>query len=125
MAGHACNGWAFWSLAGAERPAHKAKAAPSDKPRTAAKAAPKTKGKNPAKNAGDKKNAKRKAARAAATGGSYSCGACPETFPTMKVATAHALTRRALTDLGPPCPTQAPRGAFRRCTCFALSPPSH
>jgi hypothetical protein len=33
--------------------------------------------------------------RAAANGESYGCGACGETFPTMKDATAHAMTHTA------------------------------
>jgi len=91
VVGHACNGWVFWSLAGAERPARKPKAAAKPKKSTA-KTAPSTKGKRPAKKAGGKRAAKPKTARAASEGDSYGCGACPETFPTMKAATAHALT---------------------------------
>ena len=87
--GHACNGWVFWSLAGAERPARKTKAAPPDKPKKTARAAPK-KGKKPAKGVGKKKS--KPANSASTSNGSYSCGACGEAFPTMKAATEHALT---------------------------------
>ena len=50
--------------------------------------------KEPAKaKAAKKGNAKSaKKPRAAAKGDSYGCGACGESFPTMKAATAHALT---------------------------------
>jgi hypothetical protein len=88
--GHACNGWAWWSLAGTERPARKTKAAPPDKPRKAAMPASKAKGKTPAKGAGKKKPKPAKAA--SKSNGSYGCGACGETFPTVKAATEHALT---------------------------------
>jgi hypothetical protein len=89
--GHACNGWAWWSLAGTERPARKTKAAPPDKPKkTARKSAPKAKGKTPAKGVGKKKPKPTKAALK--SNGSCGCGACGETFPTVKAATQHALT---------------------------------
>ncbi len=88
--GHACNGWAFWSLAGTERPARETKAAAPAKPKKAAKPASKATGKTPAKGGGRKKA---KPMKAASKGdGSYGCGACGETFPTMKAATEHALT---------------------------------
>lgn len=92
VVGHACNGWVFWSLAGTERPARKPKAAPPDKPKETAKAASKAEGKKPAKASKSKGSKKPKAVRAAATGDSYGCGACPETFPTVKAATEHAIT---------------------------------
>ncbi len=42
---------------------------------------------------GRAKSAKKpKAHRAATNGESYGCGVCSETFPTMKKATAHAMT---------------------------------
>jgi type IV secretory pathway VirB10-like protein len=91
MGGVACNGWRFWSVAGTE-PAPKPEA---EKP---VKAQKKPAAKKPQAKAAPKKSAKAKSAkkpkaqRAAAKGDSYGCGACPETFPTMKAATAHALT---------------------------------
>jgi hypothetical protein len=50
--------------------------------------------KAPAKKAkkGKGKKAPKKSARAATKSDSYGCGACGETFPTMKKATEHALT---------------------------------
>ena len=96
MGGVACNGWRFWSLKGAEKPKREPKAekpakAPTTK-KTPAKAAPKAKGKKAAK---AKPAKKPKAARMAAKGDSYGCGACGESFPTMKAATQHALTHTA------------------------------
>ena len=86
MGGVACNGWRFWSLQGTG-PVPKAKA---EKP---VKAAAKPKTKVAPKKAAKAKDAKKpKATRAAAKGDSYGCGVCAETFPTMKKATAHALT---------------------------------
>jgi hypothetical protein len=83
--GVAVNGWRFWSIEGT-LPERKAKA---DKPaKAAAKRAPAKK----ASKKSAKKAAKKKSARAATKGDSYGCGACGETFPTMKAATKHALT---------------------------------
>ena len=93
MGGVACNGWRFWSLPGTERPAHKPKAAATAK-KAAAKAAPKGRGTKPAKG-NSRKKSKPKAMRAAAQDDSYGCGACGETFPTMKAATQHALKHTA------------------------------
>jgi hypothetical protein len=78
--GVAVNGWRFWSLEG-------------DLKERKAKAAPKAAKKAPAKKAAKgKKAAKKKVARAAAAkGDKYGCGACGETFQTMKAATKHAL----------------------------------
>jgi hypothetical protein len=87
--GHACNGWAWWSLAGTEKPKREPKAK-ADKPTKAAKPAPKAKGEKPAKGAGKKKPKTTKAA--SKSNGSYGCGACGEMFPTVKAATEHALT---------------------------------
>jgi Restriction Enzyme Adenine Methylase Associated len=88
---HACNGWVFWSVEGTEKPKREPKAAAPDKPKkTAGKAAPKAKDKKPAKGAGKKKPKSAKAA--SKSNGSYGCGACGETFPTVKAATKHALT---------------------------------
>jgi hypothetical protein len=90
VTGGACNGWVFWSLSGDEtakpKKAKAAKAPAATKP-AKAKAPPK-------KGATAKrvKPKKAKAMRAAASGESYGCGVCPETFPTLKDATAHALT---------------------------------
>ncbi len=67
MGGVACNGWRFWSLQGTE-PARKPKA---EKP---ANAQPK---------------------KAPAKGDAYGCGACGESFPTMKAETKHALMHTA------------------------------
>jgi hypothetical protein len=90
MGGVACNGWRFWSLQGTE-PVRKAKA---EKPVKAEKepAAKKPVAKTAKKSAKAKSAKKPKAARAATKGDSYGCGACGETFPTMKAATAHAMT---------------------------------
>jgi hypothetical protein len=90
MDGVACNGWRFWSLAGTEKPARKAKAAAKPK----AEPKPKKgagKAKKPAKTKG-KKKASAKGHRMAAKGDSYGCGACGESFPTQKAAVEHALT---------------------------------
>jgi len=95
VTGGACNGWVFWSIAGTETPkrepkakADKPKKEPAAKKPATAKAAPKR---------GKAKSAKKgKASRAAAkSDASYGCGVCPEMFPTMKDATAHALTHTA------------------------------
>src|SRR3990172_1590561 len=64
MGGVACNGWRFWSLQGAEKPARTPKVAA--KPKAAAKAAPK--GKKPAKGAKAKTAKRPKAARMASKG---------------------------------------------------------
>jgi hypothetical protein len=85
--GVAVNGWRFWSLEG-DLKERKAKA----DPKAAKKAPAKKAAKRVAKKAA-KKAAKKKVARAAAAkGDKYGCGACGETFPTMKSATKHALT---------------------------------
>jgi hypothetical protein len=93
MDGVACNGWRFWSVEGTETP----KPEPKAKAEKPAKAKKEPAAKKPAKAApkksGKAKSAKKgKAMRAAATGASYGCGVCPETFPTQKKAVAHALT---------------------------------
>jgi hypothetical protein len=83
--GVAVNGWRFWSLELKERKANANKPAKAkSEPKAAAKKAPVKKGKKAAK--------KKKVAKAASKGDSYGCGACGETFPTMKAATTHALT---------------------------------
>jgi hypothetical protein len=89
MGGVACNGWRFWSLQGTEpaRTPKVEKPPKAQRKEAPAKAAPKAKGKNVAK--------KPKASRTAAKSDSYGCGVCPETFPTMKAATKHALTHTA------------------------------
>ncbi len=86
--GHACNGWAWWSLAGAEKPKREP-TAKADKPKKEPAAEKPAKRKAAPKESGAKKG---KAVRAAANGESYGCGACGETFPTVKAATEHALT---------------------------------
>jgi hypothetical protein len=93
MGGVACNGWRFWSLQGTETPKREPKAR-ADKPAKAKKepAAKKPAAKTAKKSGKSKSATKPKAQRAAAKGDSYGCGACGETFPTVKAATAHALT---------------------------------
>jgi hypothetical protein len=83
--GVAVNGWKFWSVAGAPWvEAKKAKAA-AKKEKGAVKPTAK-------KSKGTKKSAKAKRPKAqrAASGESYGCGVCGESFATMKAATAHA-----------------------------------
>jgi hypothetical protein len=89
VTGGACNGWVFWSVEGTEKPKRETKA-------TAERL---VKEKEPAakKKAVRKKSAKAKSTRKGksarmASAESYGCGVCPETFPTMKKATKHALT---------------------------------
>ncbi len=77
MTGVACNGWRFWSVQGTETPAREPKAEKSAK-------APK---KEPAKRA-----AKRGGQAKAASGDSYGCGVCGETFKTQKAAVTHTAT---------------------------------
>jgi hypothetical protein len=89
VTGGSCNGWVFWSVEGTEKPKLEPKAK-ADKP---AKAKKEPAAKKPAK-ASAKKSGKGKSARMA-TAESYGCGVCPETFPTMKKATAHAMTHTA------------------------------
>ena len=83
MDGVACNGWRFWSVEGTLP--ERAKKTNAEKPATK---------KAPAKKAGKGKKAakKGKAQREVAKGDSFGCGACGETFPSMKAATKHALT---------------------------------
>jgi hypothetical protein len=86
--GVAVNGWKFWSLEGTL----KERAPKSEKPAKAAKSksakAVKPKAKKGAKKS--VKKATKKVARAASAD-LYGCGVCPETFPTLKAATTHAL----------------------------------
>ncbi len=91
VTGGACNGWVFWSVEGTEKPKREPKAK-AEKPQREPKAEKPAKAKTPAKKA-SKKSAKKKAARAAraASDASYGCGVCPETVPTMKAATKHAM----------------------------------
>jgi hypothetical protein len=90
--GVAVNGWKFWSLEGTlkeRKPkAVKPKAEKPAKTKTAKTVKPK------AKKSAKKSKATKKGARAASRD-SYGCGVCPETFPTMKAATKHALTHTA------------------------------
>jgi hypothetical protein len=92
--GVSVNGWRFWSLEGTLKPAKERKpktAKPkAEKPATATKTKTAKAVKPKAKKKG-KKSAKKKVARAASHD-SYGCGVCPETFPTLKAATQHALT---------------------------------
>jgi len=92
MGGVACNGWRFWSLQGDLKPAKEPKAKKA-KAEQQAKAPAKKAAKKSAKK-GAQKTAKKKSARMASSG-SYGCGACGQEFPTMKLATAHALTHTA------------------------------
>ncbi len=95
MGGVACNGWRFWSLRGTEKPKREPNArAEKPKKEPAAKTPAKTKA-APKKAAKAKGAKKPKAQRAAAKGEAYGCGACGESFPTMKAATEHALTHTA------------------------------
>ena len=82
VTGGACNGWVFWHVEGIERTKLASKPKVKRKPRAETKKAP-------AKKKGATK--KPKAARAASVA-SFGCGVCPETFRTMKAATAHAMT---------------------------------
>jgi hypothetical protein len=92
MDGIACNGWRFWSIGGTEKPKRgpmadkpaRAKKEPAAKKPAKPKAAPK-------KSAKTKRAKQGKAMRAASKSNAvYGCGACGETFPTMKAATQHA-----------------------------------
>ncbi len=82
MGGVACNGWRFWSVQGSE-PARRERTPKAVKTKAAKKASGKK---------GAAKKPKGKAVRAASRSDSYGCGACGETFPTMKAATKHAMT---------------------------------
>jgi hypothetical protein len=90
VTGGACNGWVFWSVAGTEKPKREPKAK-AEKPKNepAAKKPAKTKA---AKKGGKTKSAKKGKSARMASGASYGCGACGESFPTQKKAVAHALT---------------------------------
>jgi hypothetical protein len=87
--GVAVNGWKFWSLEGTlKEPTPKAeKPAKAAKTKSAKAVKPKAKKKGAKKSA---RKATKKVARAASAD-LYGCGVCPETFPTLKAATAHAL----------------------------------
>jgi hypothetical protein len=89
MDGVACNGWRFWSIAGTEKPKREPKAKVEKAKKEPATKKPAAKKSAKAKSAKPKKS---RAMRAAATGESYGCGACGESFPTQKKAVAHALT---------------------------------
>ena len=90
MGGISCNGWRFWSLQGDLKPAKAAKEPKAEKP---AKAPAKKAAKKTAAKKG--KGAKKAKAARMASSGSYGCGACGAEFPTMKLATEHALTHTA------------------------------
>jgi hypothetical protein len=95
MDGVACNGWRFWSVEGTEAPKREPRAK-ADKPPKAKKEPaakkPKTRAAKKSGKAKGAKSKKSKAMRTAATGDSFGCGACGESFPTQKRAVAHALT---------------------------------
>jgi hypothetical protein len=93
MDGVACNGWRFWSIEGTQPPKREPKTK-ADKP-ARPKKEPAAKKPAKAKAAKKGKAKKGKAHRAAATGDSFGCGVCPETFPTQKRAVAHTLTHTA------------------------------
>ncbi len=95
MGGVACNGWRFFSVAGTEKPKREPKAK-ADKPKKepAARKPAKTKA-APTKTTKAKSTKKGKAMRAAATGESYGCGVCPETFPSLEDAQAHVASVHA------------------------------
>jgi hypothetical protein len=83
VTGGAVNGWVFWSLERSDKAKRepRAKAGPKQAPAT----------KKPTKASKKRKAKKGKAMRAASKGEArYGCGACGETFPTMKAATEHA-----------------------------------
>jgi hypothetical protein len=99
VTGGACNGWVFWSVEGTEKPKREPKAraekarAEKAKKEPAAKKPAKTKSVAKKVKAKSAKPKQRKMARSAArSDASYGCGVCPETFPTLKKATKHALT---------------------------------
>jgi Protein of unknown function (DUF2924)/Restriction Enzyme Adenine Methylase Associated len=96
VTGGACNGWVFWSVEGTEAPKREPKAK-ADKPAKAKKepAAEKPVKAKAAKKGKAKSAKKGKAHRAAASGDSFGCGVCPETFATQKKAVAHTLTHTA------------------------------
>jgi hypothetical protein len=94
VTGGACNGWVFWSVEGTEKPKREPKAkVEKAKKEPAAKKPAKTK--SAAKKGAKTKSAKKGKASRAASDASYGCGVCSETFPTLKKATAHALTHTA------------------------------
>ena len=86
VTGIACNGWVFWSIAGTEKPTRE----PKEKTEKPAKAKREPAAKKAAK--GKAKGSKKAKSAKTASDASYGCGVCPETFPTMKAATKHALT---------------------------------
>ena len=85
VTGIACNGWVFWSVAGTEKPEREPKTKKEKPPKAAKERTAKSSKANP------KKSRKAKSARTTSDA-SYGCGVCPETFETMKAATAHAVT---------------------------------
>ncbi len=104
VTGGACNGWVFWSVEGTEKPKGEPKAkaetpkrepkAKADKPEKAKKepaAKKQAKSKAAKKKGGKATGAKKGKAARAASDASWRCGFCPETFPTMKAATKHAM----------------------------------
>ena len=96
VTGGSCNGWVFWSVEDTEKPKREPKPK-AEKPKEEPAAKPAKSNVPPKKGAKTKrtKPKKSKAMRAAAIGDSYGCGACGESFPTMKAATAHAATHTA------------------------------
>jgi hypothetical protein len=91
MDGVACNGWRFWRIEGTEKPKREPKAK-ADKPRKEPAAKKPAKTKAAPKKSGKAKGAKKGKSARMSSDGSFGCGVCPETFPTMKQATAHAMT---------------------------------
>ncbi len=90
MGGVACNGWRFWTIGGAEKPRREPKREPKAEKPKEERAAKKRAARKGAKKGG----AKAKAMRAASSA-SYGCGACGETFPTTRDATAHLTAAHA------------------------------
>jgi hypothetical protein len=88
MGGIAANGWRFWSIEG-ELKARRERKPKAEEPAKNAKAKPTKKAKSKKARA---KKPKGKSVRAASKNDSYGCGACSETFATMKAATKHAMT---------------------------------
>jgi Protein of unknown function (DUF2924) len=91
VTGGSCNGWVFWSIEGTEKGKRQPKPQ-ADKPRKAPAAKKPAKTKAAPKKGAKPKSTKKAKAMRMASHASFGCGVCSETFPTMKQATAHAMT---------------------------------
>jgi hypothetical protein len=91
VTGGSCNGWVFWSVEGTEKPKREPRAK-ADKPKKEPAAKKPAKTKAAPKKSGKAKGAKKGKSARMSSDASFGCGVCPETFPTMKKATAHAMT---------------------------------